>query len=76
MRKLLIGLLMVVTTNLLATPIEEKASPPTFPTEVSQVCEKGISYRIEKSEIHILVEQIFQYHKELNVWHPMKCKEL
>ena len=72
MKNLLIGLLMLVTTNLMATPVI-KAEPPSYEVSTRIECVKGISYHIEESEVHVLVEKMYKYHKALNTWKPLTC---
>ena len=72
MKNLLIGLLMLVTTNVMAEKIPE---PPSYNTTESMACVKGQLYAVSKSEVHVLVETVFEYNKLLKVWVPRKCKE-
>jgi len=62
MKNLLIGLLMLVTTN-------------SFETTVTTVCVKGMYYHVERSAVHTLVEKVFKYNKMLNAWFPHTCKK-
>jgi hypothetical protein len=75
MKKLLIGLLMLVTTNVMAIGVE-KTPPPTFPVTTTDDCVKGKLYNIERSEAHVTVQRVYEYNKLLNAWFHITCKKV
>jgi len=83
MKNLLIGLLMLVTTNLFANPallLQDDLKvivpdPPSFPITESIACVKDKLYAISKSKAHVTVETIYEYNKLLKVWVPRTCKK-
>jgi len=73
MKKLLIGLLMLVVTNLMAAPKEIIPEPPAYDVTETMVCKNNIMYHVEKSKVHMLVEQVWDYNKIKKVWEVKTC---
>jgi len=65
---------MLVTTNIMAQ--EEIPTPITPAYEVTHttICRKDTLYHVERSKVHILVEQVWYYNKKYKVWMVQSCK--
>lgn len=76
MKKLLIGLLMLVTTNLMANePIEQIPPAPSFKIHEATKCIDNTLYHLEWNEVSYLAQQVWEYDPTLKDWAPILCVE-